>query len=248
MIEAGEIPKGLETILNATEIDPNCVDALVALASAFHRMGAEEHSEQVISLADQAYSADPNHPNARHVASVAHFVKGRMALDAKNWQEAARSFKRSFEIEPDHENLSAFRYCAEKAHELGVFVDACEARLKEQPDDHEVRYKLGRSLVIMACDILSDPDKELIKAELLRRAEGHLNVFLATDSVHAKANYFLGVVFLMTFRLDDAAQMIAKLAGIDSEKSKDLEAMLNWKPALPRRQMRLWRYVGGILQ
>ena len=227
MFEDGQKQEALEAFLKATDIDPNCVDACVALARCFHAIDAEKYSDQVMQFAEQAFKAAPNNHKARNILSVAHFKKGKMAWDAKNWQEATLCFKRSYQIEPSQQTLAGFGYCAENADELGTFADVCEARLKEQSDDHGARFMLGRTFVNMAIKDLSEPDKTLRNTEYLRRAEEQLTTFLASDPVSADGNYWMGVIFSMTGRLDEAANNVIKLKDIDPEKSKDLADLIH---------------------
>lgn len=226
MFKDGQTREALEAFVRATEIDPNCVDACVALARSFLTMDGQKYSDEAFFYGEQAYSADPNDPKARNVASSANFEKGKMAWDTENWDGAVRYFKRAYELEPKAETLSALGYCAEKANMLADFADVCDKRLKQQPDDHPVKYILGRSYAKMAIDGSSAPDMAWIRTERLRRAEVQLMDYLATDSLNGHANYWLGIVYFMTDRLDEASHIVAKLQKIDLDMSKELEEFL----------------------
>ncbi|MBT6229221.1 MAG: hypothetical protein HOI47_21470 [Candidatus Scalindua sp.] len=223
MIEDGQTREALEAFLKATEIDPNCVDACVALARCFHTIDVEKNSDQVMQLAERAFKADPNNNKARNILSVAHFEKGKMAWNSEDWQEAVLCFKRSYQIEPSQKSLACLGHCAENADELEVFADVCEARLKEKPDDHGAQYMLGRTFVKMA----AKPDKAWNVDEYLRRAEEQLSAFLAAEPASADGNYWMGIIFSLTSRFDEAANIVAKLKDIDSEKSKNLADLIH---------------------
>ncbi|MBT6561822.1 MAG: hypothetical protein HON76_04765 [Candidatus Scalindua sp.] len=231
MFKNGQKREALDAFHKATEIDPNCVDACVALAKGYHAIDAQKYYDELAYFAEQAFRAAPNNPKARNIQSVAHFVKGQMAWDIKNWHEATLCFKQSYQIEPNQLTLAAFCHCAEEADELGTFADACEARLKEQPDDYGVRLMLGRTFVNMAIKDPSNPDKTWRDTEYLRGAEEQLTTFLSIDPASADGNYWMGIIFSMTDRLDEAANIVIKLKNIDSEKSKDLADLIHVPPS-----------------
>ncbi|MBT5305191.1 MAG: tetratricopeptide repeat protein [Candidatus Scalindua sp.] len=233
----GQKREAIDAFHKATEIDPNCVDACVALARGYHLVDPQKYYDELAHFAELAFRAAPDNPKARNIQSVAHSVKGKMESDMKNWHEATLCFKQSYQIEPNQQTLASFGHCAEEAGELWIFADACEVRLKEQPDDHRVRFMLGRTLVNMAIKDPSDPTKNWRNTEYLReylrRAEEQLTTFLSIDSVSADGNYWMGIIFSLTDRLDEAANIVAKLKNIDSELSNDLTDFIHSTTPLP---------------
>lgn len=226
--DAGQAYEALKVFLTATEIDPNCVDACVALARGFHAADSVKYSDQVLQLGEQAFRSAPSDPRACNIASVANFEKGKIAMEREDWAEAVKYFERAYQIEPtDRQTFSVLGYCAAKADMRGKFVDICEEHLKTQPDDHPVRYALGRNLVKMAIASPSAPDMRWMQADLLRSAEDHLKAFLTTEPHSCDGNFQLGIVYIMTGRIAQANEIVARLQATDPSKSKELKELLS---------------------
>ena len=228
MLDQGQKSEALQTFYRATEIDPKCVEAWVALARAFHAINPEKYADQMLTCAENAFSADATNSRARNIASVAHFAIGQTAFTAEDWDKGFQHFRRSYEIDPgDGQTFSAMRHCAEEGKLLHHFSDVCEDRLKTHEDDLPVRYALGVSCTKLAIDAPTSPDKVWARTEFLRRAELHLSRYLSSDPLSAHANKFLGIVYIMTNRLSDAEHMLVKLSEIDSEQAAELDELLH---------------------
>lgn len=224
LCQAGDPQEGMRQFVRAIDVDPKCANACAALARGFYLMDAEKYSDQVLKLGEQAYSADPTNEKACNMASVGNFEKGKIAMHRENWHEATNYFKRSNEISPGNEmTLMAFRHCADKAQLRHIFLDACEKQLKGKPDDHITRLKLGIAYAHMSFDRKYDSDEQ---DDYKRRAEGHLLAFLAVDPDNVDGNFNLGVVYVVSGRLDEASKIVAHLRKFDPAKSKTLEELL----------------------
>ena len=216
--------------MEATQIDPNCVDAWFALGKAFHTMNAEKSIEFVLLCAENALRAEPNNPKSQSLGAAAYSKKAELAAEAEEWSEAYDYFKRAYHLEPDRELLAddgvqstnlldAWAWAAEHAGKFADLADDLRARLAQHVDDERARYVLGRTLTKMAID---QPPPSESRTKMFSEAEAHLTKFLSTDPLSPEANYFLGFVYVGQGRMDLAGKIVAKLAEIDIERSKDL--------------------------
>ncbi len=227
--------QGMEAFVEATEMDPNCVDAWVALGRTFYFINPEEYVDRIMECAQNALKAEPNNPKSKSLAVAVFLKKGERAAATEDWFLAYSHFKRAYHLDPDGKALSednlgesihvldAYSWAAEQAGKFRDFVTDLRARVTENPTDQYVKYIIGRTLTKMSADIqLSSEEKQ----ESLSEAEIHLIEFLVNDPLNAEANYFLGFVYVGQRRTRLAAEIVAKLADINIERSRDLREML----------------------
>ena len=227
--------QGMEAFIQATEIDPDCVDAWFALAKCFHRMDSRKFIEDIFTCAENALRAAPDNPKSRSLGVVAYTKKGEIAAEAHEWPKAYRYFRRAYQLDPDGEvladdnsgesidSLTVYAWSAEQAGKLADLVNELRTRLAQNPQDERVRYVLGRSLMKLSTE---QPVEAENRMQMLSEAETHLTTFLSDHPLSAEANYFLGFVYVGQGRTRLAAEIATRLADIDIERSRDLREVL----------------------
>jgi tetratricopeptide (TPR) repeat protein len=226
--------QGMEAFVEATEMDPNCVDAWVALGRTFYSINPEKYVDRIMECAQNALKAEPNNPKSKSLAVAAFLKKGELAAATDEWFLAYSHFKRAYHLDPDGKALSednlaesihvldAYSWAAEHAGKFREFVTDLRARVTENSKDQYVKYIIGRTLTKMSAEIPGSEERQ----ESLNEAEIHLTKFLVNDPLNAEANYFLGFVYVGQGRTRLAAEIVAKLADIDIERSRDLREVL----------------------
>lgn len=79
----------LAYIQKLNEVNPE--KYLATIASMYNQIGEKERSEKILN---DAIAANPNN-------KMAYAIKGENAMNAKNWDEAIKNFKKTVEIDPD---------------------------------------------------------------------------------------------------------------------------------------------------
>jgi tetratricopeptide (TPR) repeat protein len=226
LCDAGRTREGMAAFLAATEIDPNCIDAWFALGKCFHGINPEKYANDILSCGEGALRADPNNIKAKNLAAAGCFEKGKAAWAAEDWEAAYDCYRRSYELNPENPDaLDLYCVCAGKVEKYSEFTDRLREDLKHASEGNRARPILGRVLVKMS---LRDPFKadRQLQAQLLCEAESQLTTFLRTNPLDAGANYWLGAAYYMTGRVEEARQVVIKLADVDLERSRDLQELV----------------------
>jgi tetratricopeptide (TPR) repeat protein len=223
LIKDGHKREGLLRFTEAVKVDSHCVEAHVALASAFYMINPLMHSQHILSSANSALAVDPLNPKARNIAAATHFALGKQAWDGEEWDVATASFGRSYDLDPDGQHTAeALAHCAEQARQLKAAIQAFEERLANDTEDRRARYLAGRSYVKMA---LTGDEAGLSRQDAVDRGEAHLRNILRVSPSDPDANYWLGGAYLLTSRNAEASEIIELLRSIDPEKSAELAEM-----------------------
>lgn len=226
----------MEAFIEATELDPDCVDAWFALAKSFYTVDPARHIDSIVECAENALRAQPNNAKSKSLGAAAFLKKGELAAGDDEWSAAYWNFKRAYSLDSeaalladDNSGNSAsilemLAWSAERAGEFQDCVINLRARVRGMPGDRHAKYILGRTLTKMAIEApVGSPGRE----ELLNEAEAQITEFLLEEPLSAEANYFLGYVYVAQGRTRLAADIVAKLADIDIDRSRDLQEVLD---------------------
>lgn len=226
LFASGQKREGLAKFTEALRVDPTCVAANLALASAFCAIDPLTHAEHILHCTATVLAKDPGNSKARHLASATHFALGKSAWDAEKWPQATASFQSAYEMAPgaDH-TAEALAFCAEQAGALPSVIPAFEHALTTDPTDSRARYLAGRSYIKLAMEGDSGGSTVPTREDALQRGERHLRAVLEGSPRHADANYWLGGAYLMAGRDTEAQEIIDLLRSVDPEKCAELEEL-----------------------
>ncbi|MBS1816987.1 MAG: tetratricopeptide repeat protein [Acidobacteria bacterium] len=225
LIARGQAREGLQRFVDAVKIDPGCVDAHIAFASAFCQIDRVAHSDVILSSTKAALAVDPKNAKALNIASVTHFALGQQAWDAEKWAEATASFQTAYSLDPEGQHVAeALAFCAEQASVLEDVLPAFEQRLATNPTDARAQYIAGRSYIKLAMNGES-ATSGFSTEKALQRGEQHLREVLRSSPSHSEANYWLGGAYLMAGRDAEALEIINLLRSVDPEKAAELEEL-----------------------
>lgn len=225
LFEAGQKREGLLRLTEAISVDPKCVVAHLALASAFYAINPTKYADQILYSTEAVLAVDPGQAKALNIAAATHFALGKHAWDAESWEQAAASFEKSYDFDAEAEHTpEALAFCAEQAGALASAASAFERRLATSADDFRARYLAGRTYIKLAMN--SDrPGGAISQGEALRRGEAHLKAVLVSSPTHAGANYWLGGAYLMAGRDEEVQKIIDLLRSVDPERCAELEEL-----------------------
>ena len=129
--------------------------------------------------------------------SIEQYKKGVRLSLAKRWDEAAEAFKLSVQADPDH--ALAFANLGVALSQMGLHKEALlsfEEALHKGYDDPHLRYNRGISFA---------------KVNLLEEAESEMKQALKLNPRMVKADYDLGVIYLLQERFDAARGQVDAL-------------------------------------
>jgi len=116
LMQAGQKREGLLRFTEAVQADPRCVQAHVALASAFYMINPVKYAENILSSTNAALAVEPAHAKAKNIAAVTHFALGKSAWDSEQWDAATSSFRASYGQDAQAEHVAeGLAHCAEQA-------------------------------------------------------------------------------------------------------------------------------------
>jgi len=174
----------------AIALDPNCAQAYAGLADAYHFLGAaelhdrRENYEKAKAAYQRALQLDPT-------LAEAHASAGLVAMNYDwDWPLAEQELQRAIALDPN--NALFYDWYAEYLMAIG--------KVSNSIDNIERARKLDPFSVI----INSDLGKLLFFGRRYDEAEAQLKETLRMDPDFAEAHCYLGLVYTMKHRFDDA--------------------------------------------
>lgn len=149
-----------------------------------------------------------------------HLIRGRMALEAHRFSEAADLFRKAIAAQPDslpaHLNLGA---ALSQTGDLPGAIAQFEEVLRIDPNHPDTHYNLGLLLAQL------NRDEEAIK---------HLQSALADTPTDINARFLLGQELLKIRRFDDAEKELSQVAQANPDNE---DALLGWVTILLRKKV-----------
>ena len=127
--EAGRLDAAIDAYTQAVALEPNRVDAMIALARV---LALTDRTDEALQRAQRAVQIDPKSAPARAMLAMAHnwqatwlMLHGRDAEAVEENRKAAAEAQQAIQIDPKHPEAHA--YLAEASIDLGELADAIDA-------------------------------------------------------------------------------------------------------------------------
>jgi len=225
---------GSDEYRKVLQLNPKDVNALVNLAV---NMG-DQQSAEARKLLEKALQLDPKNPEA-------HFNLGLLHRNARESKRAVASFERAIELNPEalepRRQLVSILVLEESWDEASK---QCERILNREPDDPDIRYTYGQTLIRKGLTeegrkelqrSQADRQKRQLQEELdrltnqgvtnLRKGAiadslGSFNEALAKDATHAPAYMYMGLALASKGDLPRAIEALSKAVQLDPTNAR----------------------------
>lgn len=217
-------PDAARHLEKALSLSPESNRLHYALAMAYRGLGKLDQSRSQLALSGAVgvRVTDPLVDGLQNLVKGArlHLIRGRMALEARRFSEAADAFRKAIAAQPDsipaHFNLGA---ALSQTGDLRGAVAQFEEILRLDPNHPNTHYNLGLLLVQL------NRGPEAIK---------HLQAALADTPTDMNARFLLGQELLKVRRLDEAEKELSQVAQFDPDNE---DALLGWVTILLRKKV-----------
>jgi tetratricopeptide (TPR) repeat protein len=194
-ISAGELHKAKQLLQKATGLNPGLQEARSLLANLRRQTGAPDRAEKSPELlpGNPEIQTMPDSANALRIAegvsSYWYHVRGLVLMSRKQYRLAAGEFEAALTAAPSadtHYNLGiALKYQRQSQRAVEHFDKA----IRLNPDFAEAKAAMGESLLAMG---------------LRKQAKIYLKKAIATDTLLARAYFYLGEIYLLERAFDHA--------------------------------------------
>ncbi len=216
-------PEAARYLEKALSLAPGSNRLHYALAMAYRGLGKLEQARSHLALSGTVgvRVSDPLVDGLQDLVKGArlHLIRGRAALEARRFSEAADAFRKAITAQPDslpaHFNLGA---ALSQTGDLPGAIAQFEEVLRLDPNHPDVHYNLGFLLAH------ANRSEEAIK---------HLQLAVTDTPTDLNARFLLGQELLKVRRFAEAEQELSKVvqAGSDNE-----DALLSWVTILLRKK------------
>jgi tetratricopeptide (TPR) repeat protein len=216
-------PDAVRYLEKALTLSPESNRLHYALAMAYRGLGKLDQAQSHLALSGTVgvRVSDPLVDGLQDLIKGArlHLIRGRTALEARRFSEAADSFRKAVAAQPEsipaHFNLGA---ALSQTGDLPGAIAQFEEILRLDPNHPNTHYNLGLLLAQL------NRDEEAIK---------HLQAALADTPTDINARFLLGQELLKLRRVDEAEKELSRVAQADPDNE---DAVLGWVTILLRKK------------
>lgn len=197
----------------AVELDPDCLDAHVALGRAFLVM---HDPKSAMRHADQAVRIAPQDSRAQNLLVVAHMGLGDEAYEREDWPSAYEHYKRALLAGPTDANavniVGLLGVVWQRCDMGDDFIALCHDLLERNPSDNHLRFKLGNALLKCGRHAEALP----VCIEYKRR-----------DQACVKGWWQVGIAYVANGNVEAAEAEYERLVEHDAELAADLRTFID---------------------
>lgn len=168
-MQYGRFTQAVSYLRQAVECDPSCTEGYCRLGEVYlYHMG---NLHRASLAARQALLADPQHPMARHLLGMVHYLSGNVDQAVKEWQKTVSG------LNAYPPSLHTVANVALEQEDYQAARGYLERLLFAYPDDIEAKVKLGLANAAMGDYYGASRLWEEVRRQ--DRQEGYARVFLA---------------------------------------------------------------------